>query len=148
MKARLSAYDEVTGKPRRDPLAWRLKKNMKSNKNLIMSKYSSAVPSKESTTALHKGSKTILSERSKQGITQPSNQQDGACLPATMNKDILPEVTQELAKSDENISKAQGATEEQEDLKQEAHLNIMSKRSSLSTFVERKKSNSNRGSME
>ena len=65
-----------------------------------------------------------------------------------MNKDILPEVTQELAKSDENISKAQGATEEQEDLKQEAHLNIMSKRSSLSTFVERKKSNSNRGSME
>ena len=52
LKARLTAYDELTGKPKRDPLAWRLKKNAKSKKNLIMARYQSSLATKESLASL------------------------------------------------------------------------------------------------
>ena len=65
-----------------------------------------------------------------------------------MNNDIPPGATQDLAKSDEKASKAHVAIKENQDLKQEAQLNIMSKRSSVSSLVDKKKGNSNRGSLE
>ena len=84
-----------------------------------MSKYGTTLQSKESTISLHGGSKSVLGARSSNRMTQPANQQDGASLPATFSKDLSEKAkqrTQELAKSDENIS-ALNIKTEQEDLK-------------------------------
>ena len=58
----MTAFDEATGKPKRDPLAWRLQKSSatRSKTNISIKKYSSTALIREDMTASLYGSQSKL----------------------------------------------------------------------------------------